>query len=72
MRSTLDNKSGHQNESLSPMTGGLMHSHKADARSLLTNFNLNLKDIHCMQQQPIQDRETRRNYKKYHLQRKVC
>ena len=48
MRGTLDNNSGHQNESLSPMTNGLMYSRKADARSLLTNFNLNLKDIHCM------------------------
>ena len=48
MRSILDNSSGHQNESLSPKTSGLMHSRKADARSLLTNFNLNLKDIHCM------------------------
>ena len=61
MRSTWDNNSGHQNESLSPMTSGRMHSHKADARSLLTNFNLCLKDIHCMQKQPMQGRETGRN-----------
>ena len=39
MRSTLDNNSGHQNESLSPMASGLVHSHKADARSLLAHFN---------------------------------
>ena len=58
MRSTLDNNSGHQNESLSPRTSGLMHSCKADARSLLTNFNLNSKDIHCMQQQPMQGKDT--------------
>ena len=61
MRSTLDNNSEHHNESLSPMTSGLMHSRKADARSLLTNFDLNLKDIHCMQKQPMQGRETGRN-----------
>ena len=61
MRSTLDNNSGHQNESLSPMTSGLMHSRKADARPLLTNFSLNLKDIHCMQKQPMQGMETGRN-----------
>ena len=48
MRSTLDNNSGHQNESLSQMASGLRHSHMADARSLLTNFNSNLKYIHCM------------------------
>ena len=61
MRSTLDNNSGHQKESLRTMTSGLMHTRKADARSLLTNFNLNLKDIHCMQKQPMQGRETGRN-----------
>ena len=61
MHSTLDNNSWHQNESLSPMTSGLMHSRKADAWLLLTNFNLNLKDIHCMQKQPMQGRETGRN-----------
>ena len=33
LRSSLDNISGHQNESLSPKASGLMHSHKADARS---------------------------------------
>ena len=43
MRTTLNNNSGHQNESLSPVTSGLMHSRKADARQLLTNFNLNFK-----------------------------
>ena len=43
MCSTLDDNTGHQNESLSSMTSGLMYSRKADARSLLTNFNLNLK-----------------------------
>ena len=43
MRSTCDNNSVHQNESLSQMTSGLMHSHMADARSLLTHFNLYLK-----------------------------
>ena len=59
MRSTLDNNSGHQNESLS--TSGLVHSHKADARSLLTHFNLVLKYNHCMQQQPMQCRGTGRN-----------
>ena len=48
MRSTLDNNSGHQNVRLSPLTSGRMHSRKADAWSLLTNFNLNLKDIHRM------------------------
>ena len=61
MRSTLHNNSGHQNESLSPMTSGLMHSHKADARSLLTHFNLYLKYSRCMQQQPMQGRGTGRN-----------
>ena len=61
MRSILDINSGHQNESLSQMTSGLMHSHKADARSLLTNFNLDLKYNLCMQQQPMQGRVTRRN-----------
>ena len=61
MRGTMDNNSGHQNDSLSPMTNGLMYSRKADARSLLTNFNLNLKDIQCMQKQPMQGRETERN-----------
>ena len=40
MRSTLDYNSGHQNESLSPMTSGLMHSHTADERLLLTHFYL--------------------------------
>ena len=61
MRSTLDNNSAHQNESLSPMTSGLVHSHKADARSLLTHFNLDLKYTHCMQQQPMQCRGIGRN-----------
>ena len=61
MRSTLDNNSGHQNESLSPMTSGLMHLHKADALSLLTHFNLDLKYNHCMQQEPMQGRVTQRN-----------
>ena len=61
MRSTLDNNSGHQNESLSPMTSGVMRSHTADARLLLTIFNLSLKDIHCIQHQPMQGRETGRN-----------
>ena len=44
-----------------PMTSGLMHSHKADALSLLTHFNLDLKYNHCMQQEPMQGRVTRRN-----------
>ena len=61
MRSTLDNNSGHQNQSLNPMTSGLMHSHKADARSLLTYFNVDLKYTHCMQRQPMQGRGTGRN-----------
>ena len=61
MRSTLDNNSGHQNESLSPMTSGLVHSHKEDARSLLIHFNLDLKYIPSMQQQPMQCRGTGRN-----------
>ena len=63
MCSSLYN-TGHQNESLSPMTSGLMYSmysHKADARSLLTHFNLDLKYSQCMQQQPMQDRGTGRN-----------
>ena len=61
MRSTCGNNSGHQNESLSPMTSGLMHSNMADARSLLTHFNLYLKFNHCMQQQPMQGMGTGRN-----------
>ena len=61
MRSTLDNNSGHQNESLNPMTSGLMHLHKADARSLLTHFNVDLKYNHCMQQQPMRCRGSGRN-----------
>ena len=61
MRSTCDNNTGYQNESLTPMTSGLMHSHKADARSLLTHFNLYLKYNRCMQQQPMQGRGTGRN-----------
>ena len=44
------------------MTSGLMHSHKADARSLLTHFNLDLKCNHYMQQQPMQGSGTGRNY----------
>ena len=59
--------SGNQNESLSPMTSGIMHSGKADARSLLTNYNLNSKDIHCMQQQPMQGREKGRKRKEKQL-----
>ena len=74
MHSTLDNNSGHQNESLSPMTSGLVHSHKADARSLLTHFKLDLKYNHCMQQQPMQCRGNVKELNKYmyHMQRKVC
>ena len=53
---TCDNNSGHQNESLNPMTSGLMHSHKADARPLLKHFNLYLKYKCCMQQQQMQGR----------------
>ena len=52
---------GHQNERLSPMTSGFMHSHKAGARSLLTHLNLDLKYNHCMQQQPMKDMGSGRN-----------
>ena len=67
MRSTLDNNSGHQIESLSPMKSGLMQSRKADARSFLTNFDLDLKDIQLY----AAVADARQGDRKDHLQRKV-
>ena len=72
MRSTLDNNSVHENESLSLMTSDFVHSHKADARSLLTHFNLDLKYNHSMQQQPMQCRGTRRNSLNIICKEKIC
>ena len=71
MRTTLDNNSGHQNESLSPVTSGLMHSLKADVRPLLTNFNLDFKRYPLYAEAANARHGDKKELKKYHLQRKV-